>query len=288
MNERAIVATDLSDASLCMVEHLSLLNSLQITSIVLLQCPDYQEIASEVFPYIISIQQEMLERQRDILISLGFKVEVVVLPGNTASVIRQIARDKNIHLVVVGSMGQSLIKGAFLGGVAQEIMRHTVTPLLIVRIFLNEEGLLCISHKGLLNHVVLCVDFSSSFSSVFESFLLHMSGGLSKRITLIHVVDESHLDEKRKEKLEDLITISKQRLSVMEQKVRSIGVSDVTSLILHGSIHVEIANFIHHDESSLVVLGTHGASFFKEIFASCPSLYIGRHSPKSVLLLPQN
>ncbi|NCB01370.1 MAG: universal stress protein [Spirochaetia bacterium] len=289
MNERAIVATDLSDASLFLVKHLSLLHTLNISSIILLQCPDYQEIASEVFPYIASIENEMLEKQHDILTSFGFKVEVLISPGNVSAQINRIAKERDINLVIVGSMGHSLVGGALLGGVASEVMLSTKHPLLIIRISLNEEREFTINHiegESFLNHVLFCTDFTPPSMKVFDQFLVHMSNGEAKKVSLLHVIDEKHLSTYEKEGLDDYITVTKQRLVTMEQKVKSVGVKRVNSHIFLGSIQNQILNMLNNEDVTLSILGTTNASFIKELFSSSVSHYVARNSPVSVLLLP--
>lgn len=291
MNERAIVATDLSDASLFMVEHLSLLHHLHVTSIVLLQCPDYQEIASEVFPYIASIEQEVLEKQKNILISFGFKVEVKISPGNAASEINRIADELDINLVVVGSMGHSLIGGAFLGGVAHSVMLKTRKPLLIIRLALNKEGELTLNlltSHALISHILFCTDFSVNAEKAFDSFLIHMSKADAKKITLLHVIDDKQIDYHGKDSTNDIVTTITQRLLVMVQKVKSVGIRNVKLSVQIGNVNSHITDFIEKEEVTLTVLGTVGTSFIKELFVGSVSQYVARHSSSSVLLLPLN
>ncbi len=290
MNERAIVATDLSDASHFMVEHLSLLHELSVTSIVLLQCPDYQEIASEVFPYIASIEQERLEKQKDILISCGFKVEVLISPGNAASEINRIAQELDINLVVVGSMGHSLISGAFLGGVAHSVMLKTRKPLLIIRLALNKEGSLTLNLplNLLLSHVLFCTDFSKNAEKAFDTFLVRMSSVVAKKVTLLHVIDDKKIEYFGKDNAQEFTTAATQRLLHKGQKVKSVGIRNVDILVKVGDVHDHIIHAIEKEGVSLTVMGTVGTSFIKELFAGSVSQYVARHSPTPVLLLPLN
>jgi len=291
MNERTIVATDLSDASLFMVEHLSLLHSLHITSIVLLQCPDYSEVASEVFPYIASIEQDVLEKQKNILISFGFKVEVRISPGNAASEINRIAEELDINLVVVGSMGHSLIGGAFLGGVAHSVMLHTTKPLLIIRLALTDEGKFTlneISSYSLISHILFCTDFSTNSVSAFDSFLVNVSSIEAKKVTIIHVIDDKHLNYYGKDSINDITTIVTQRLSVMVQKVKSVGIEHVNLVVRIGEVNTHLLDFIKNEEVTLTVLGTVGTSFIKELLGGSVSQYVARHSPSPVFLIPQD
>jgi nucleotide-binding universal stress UspA family protein len=114
--ERAIVATDLSEASDVLVEHLGFLKEFGVKSLLLLQCPDYQEIASEIYPYVSSIQNDAIEQQQRVLEKLGFEVEIRISIGNAKREINRIAEAEAFPLIVIGSQGRSLLGGAFLGG----------------------------------------------------------------------------------------------------------------------------------------------------------------------------
>src|SRR5690554_7671960 len=127
--ERAIVATDLSDASDVLVKHLSFLREFGVKSLLLLQCPDFQEIASEIYPYVSSIQSDAIEQQQQILEEQGFDVDVRISIGNAKREINRIAEAEEFPLIVVGSQGRSLLGGAFLGGVAHEVMLNAQKPL---------------------------------------------------------------------------------------------------------------------------------------------------------------
>ena len=288
MNEKAIVATDLSDASLFMVKHVFHLHALHITSIILLQCPDYSEIASDVFPYIASLQEDMLEKQKEILIASNFKVEVRISPGNAAHEINRVAVELDINLVVVGSMGHSLITGALLGGVAQSVMLHTSKPLLIMRLLLNEEGQLTCFSDSLINHVLFCTDFSENSFAAFDSFLVLMSSGEVKKVTILHVIGDKQINYHGRDSLHDITTIVSQRLSVMKQRVKSVGVRNVEISVHHAKVNSHIVDFIQKEGVTLTVLSMRGTSFMKELLATSVSQYVAHHSPSSVLLLPKN
>jgi nucleotide-binding universal stress UspA family protein len=57
--------------------------------------------------------------------------EVEVLEGNPAQRILELARLRDVNLIVVGSRGRGAIAGALLGSVSREIVHHADRPVLV-------------------------------------------------------------------------------------------------------------------------------------------------------------
>lgn len=284
MSTRALVATDLSDASMMMVENLSLLHDFQVESIILLQCYEYPQVADELYPVYTDLQKETLQRQEELLRERGFTIKVETSFGHAKQEIRRIAAEQDVSLIVVGSQGRSLLGGAFLGGVAFEVMLHTPRPLLIYRLLVDKMATLRpspVHPDGILSHPLFAVDFSSANRKAFDHFLLMVSTQRCRKVTLAHVVDPvKDLDE-------ELKTIARQRLTALEDEVRSVGVPEVESMVLSGHAHKKLLEVIDTDAISLAVLGTVGHTFLHEVFAGSVSQYVARHAGKPVYLIPQ-
>lgn len=289
MIERAIVATDLSEASDIMVKHLSVLKDLGVTSLLLLQCPDYQEVASEVFPYVATIQTEAIERQKEVLEGFGFKVESRISPGNAKREINRIADDEEYPLVVVGSQGRSLVAGAFLGGVAHEVMLGARKPLLIIRLAIDEEKrmrAMGLDSESLTRHVLFATDFSPGAEEAFTQLEQLVASVKIGRVTLLHVQDRSHIEPHLVERLDEFNMIDRQKLEKMKDRLASAGLARVGCTLTCGDPPSEILREIGETKASLVMMGTQGRGFFRELFVGSVSQYIARRSMTPVLLVP--
>jgi nucleotide-binding universal stress UspA family protein len=60
-------------------------------------------------------------------------VEPVVLEGNPASEIVNFAEKNGVELIVVGTLGKSGIQRFLMGSVAENVVRHSNVPVLVVR-----------------------------------------------------------------------------------------------------------------------------------------------------------
>jgi len=289
MMERAIIATDLSEASDIIVRHLKFLKDFGVSSLLLLQCPDYQEVASEVFPYVATIQTEAIERQKEVLEGLGFTVATRISPGNAKREINRIAEEENFPLVVVGSQGRSLVGGAFLGGVAHEVMLGTRKPLLIVRLVVDEQKHLSvtgISERGVTQHILFATDFSPGAEGALAHLEHLIALGKTHQITLLHVQDRSHIEPHLIDRLDEFNRIDNERLAKLQERLTAGRKVTVIPKLVYGDPHTLVMQEIHESSATMVMMGTQGRGFLKELFVGSVSQFVARRSPLPVLLIP--
>jgi len=63
----------------------------------------------------------------------GVNVEPVILDGSPANELVDFAEKNNIDLIVMGTLGKTGLNRFLLGSVAQNVVRHTKQPVLVVR-----------------------------------------------------------------------------------------------------------------------------------------------------------
>lgn len=289
MMERAIIATDLSEASDIMVKQLGFLKDFGVSSLLLLQCPDYQEVASEVFPYVATIQTDAIERQKKDLEDLGFTVESRISPGNAKREINRIADEEGYPLVVVGSQGRSLVGGAFLGGVAHEVMLGTRKPLIIVRLTVDEHRHLevtGIAPEGVTKRILYATDFSPGAKSAFIHLEKLIDSGTVTKVTLLHVQDRSHIEPHLVERLDEFNATDRDRLEQMKAKLVAESKVKVECKLVYGNPHTEVMRELEEGDATLVMMGTQGRGFLRELFVGSVSQYVARRSKVPVLLIP--
>ena len=289
MMDRAIIATDLSEASDIIVKHLSFLKDFGVQSMLLLQCPDYQEVASEVFPYIATIQTEAIERQKEVLEGFGFTVEARISPGNAKREINRIAEEEGFPLVVVGSQGRSLVGGAFLGGVAHEVMLGTRQPLLIVRLAVDDQkslSVIGINEQKVTQHILFATDFSPGAQGVSLYLEQLLATGTVKEVTLLHVQDRSRIEPHLVDRIDEFNKTDKERLQELKGRLEAGSDVRVTPKLVYGDPHTEVMREITESGATMVMMGTQGRGFFKELFVGSVSQFVARRSPIPVLLIP--
>jgi nucleotide-binding universal stress UspA family protein len=64
---------------------------------------------------------------------VNVSVEPVILEGNPADEIVNFAEKNDIDLIVIGTLGRTGIKRFLLGSIAENVLRHSKKPVLVIR-----------------------------------------------------------------------------------------------------------------------------------------------------------
>lgn len=276
MFKRLIVATDLSPASEILVGCLEQLKSFQTQECLLLQCLSAQETASIALSTTASILDRTLLHQKEVLEGYGFEVETRILPGQIKNEINQIALKEKYTLIVTGSQKQSAASEVFFKGLAHDLALHAKVPLLLVRLDDVKEGLSCSkpisSPEG--TTVLFPTDFSKNADLAFEHLLALISEGVT-HVTLMHV-DEERVNSSEHEK----------KLAPYREKLLEQGLSDVEILLENGNPSDMILKHAGSMKPNLIIMGSQGRGFVREILLGSVSRHVTRHADSSVLLVP--
>ena len=89
------------------------------------------EMQKELKNY-LALQQQELQKS-------GLEVECVSQVGQPAKRIVKVAEEKMVDLIVMSSHGRSGIRRWFLGSVAEEVLRHSSVPILMLPMKMSES-----------------------------------------------------------------------------------------------------------------------------------------------------
>ncbi|MDX9933664.1 MAG: universal stress protein [Sphaerochaetaceae bacterium] len=289
MIEKVIVATDLSESSNILIKNLSGLAVLGVRKVMLLQCPSLQEVTSSAIPTAISYQTDALEQQREIIRKQGFEVDIKISPGSPKREINRIAEQDEYPLIVVGSRGESLIAGAFLGGVAHEVILNAKLPVLIVHLEISTEGVLHVVgsvDKELLDHVLFATDFSPASDEAFAYVKLLADSTQMKKVTLLHVQDQRRIEPYLSDRLGEFNSTDRGRLAMLKVDLAEKDVETIDIELRYGIPYMEILKAMSDLKPTLLVMGTQGRGFMRELFVGSVSQYVARRSWIPVILVP--
>ena len=288
MFERIIIATDLSESSYELVSCLEGLQAYGAKECLLLQCLSFQQSVSMALSYSTSIAEKILQDQKEILEKQGFEVETRLLPGSVKNEINQIAVDEGYSLIVVGLREYSRIGEMLFGGLAYEAIHHALKPVLIIRIVdSGTETKSCLKSIGCgtTNHVLFPTDFSENAELAF-SYVREMVKYGVKKVTLCHIQDKEKIIPYLKDKLEEFNKIDGERLVHLKKILQENSDVEVDSVIRLGSPSAELLKIVEENDIQLVVMGSQGRGYTKELFLGSVSHNIARQSEASVLLIP--
>ncbi len=288
MHQKALIATDLSDACAQMLRCAVGLKALGTTDVVLLHCFNIRDVGT-LAPRLMELTRPLLDGQVTQLQAEGFHVSSDMVLGLPQVEIGRQAEQRDCSFIVVGSRGQSMSQEVLLGGVAAGVINNATLPVLVVRVKLTKVkgNVVCEMQEecDFLGHVLFATDFSDNAQHAFEHLEALAELG-ARRITLLHVQDRTKLGGHLEDRLEEFNRIDAGRLEALKDDLQQRGASDVRIEISYGVPKKDIVERTKHDDVSLVVIGRQGRGYLSGFFVGSVSDAVARHSAAPVLLVP--
>jgi nucleotide-binding universal stress UspA family protein len=284
---RILAATDLSEASREVFGHMGALKALGSREVVLVHCLNIHD-ATAIGEALMNLCQPALDEQRRLLEAQGFKAQAELTIGLPHKEIERIAARKDCSLIVVGSIGQTQSQEVLLGGVASAIIHNARRPVLIIRVeVVTEEGRRrCkVACDQMPSHVLHPTDFSDNAEHAF-GYVKRLVGCGVKKVTLMHVQDKVRIGKHLRSRLAEFNEIDRGRLERMKLELMRKGATDVSIAIPYGAPVKEILKRARDENTPLIVMGSQGRGFIRDIFLGSVSHNVARHAQTCVLLIP--
>lgn len=152
----------------------------------------YPIVGPEAMPQIIEAaeQQAKFEAQQLHEMLAGISHDVTVTEGELWPTIRDIVREKNIDLIVMGTHGRTGVSRAVLGSSAEEIFRRASCPVLTVGPHVSKDT----ERRMEMKEILYATDFSPE-SLVALPYAVSLAQEHQARLTVLHVVGEPKVGE---------------------------------------------------------------------------------------------
>jgi nucleotide-binding universal stress UspA family protein len=235
-----------------------------------------------------STARPKLEAQQQQLEAQGLQVTVEIPMGLPAYSLNDTAARYCADLIVVGSHGQSLWREGVLGCFTCAVLHNVQYPVLLLNVRLQmpgKPGSCEISHTQVLRHVLLPTDFSEISSRALEYVERLADKGL-KQVTLLNALELPGEDAFPPGYQEFAISGARDLLAQWQQRLVKAGVSVVHDCLEPGHPIPAIMRVLETQDISLIVMGTQGKGFIKEIFLGSVAHNVSRVAPCPVLLIP--
>lgn len=286
--KKMVIASEISKGEFDIIKCLKGFKKLGAEECLLLQCLNSYEVKSTISSFVTDILEENLNRQKKILLEQGYSVETRVVSGDMKHEINRIAKEENYSIIVAGVADHTLMGELFFGGAAHEVIHHASKPVLLIRVSDNPDEAISMSKEcDITDHILFPTDFSDNANIAFEYVKKMVSGGV-KKITLVHVQEQEWFEPYLQQPLKEFLEDAAKRLQEMKDELLNIKDVEVSAQVIYGSPSAELLKLIDELKISLVVLGSQGRGFIKEIYLGSVSHNIARHSAASVLLIPAN
>lgn len=291
MFTKILIATDLSAASMAIVEKARWLTPLGTREILLLQCIEPLEALSVAYSETDAKVKALLDTQKEMLEAYGFKATTEVVYGSIDREVNRIASERGYSLIVIGSKGRTFLHDALLGGVATRMIQNAEHPTLVVRVGAVGQGgeVICIlpeECRQLQSHVLFATDFSHNAETAF-SYVEKLVGMGTEKVDLVHVQDAVKLERHAPEQVAEFDVIDFSRLKELEKRLRATRADvSVTIEVAHGKPALKILEAASQTNPSLIVMGAQGRGFIDEVVLGSVSYMVTRKARTSVLIVP--
>ena len=281
MFRKMLVCTDLSPASNALIQCVEELKGIGLEEVVLTyviyvaNTPGLEEMLAEE-------ARPILERQKKILEDQGIRAIVEMPLGLPARTLNESAEKHDVSAILIGSHGKGIVQAATLGSVSAKLLHQTRRPVLIARIAVLEGETCHLACGKLFRNILFPTDFSETAERALN-YLGKIAATTKSPVTLLHVFEEKQIDAESRQRMEDggrFISEAKQ------ERLKSLGVPEVTIELTFGDPAQEIIDRATKGDFSLVVMGSQGKGFVKEVFFGSVSNKVARHAGVPLLFIP--
>ncbi|MFA7019097.1 MAG: universal stress protein, partial [Sphaerochaetaceae bacterium] len=143
-----------------------------------------------------------------------------------------------------------------------------------------------ITEQKVTQHILFATDFSPGAQGVSLYLEQLLATGTVKEVTLLHVQDRSRIEPHLVDRIDEFNKTDKERLQELKGRLEAGSDVSVTPKLVYGDPHTEVMREITESGATMVMMGTQGRGFFKELFVGSVSQFVARRSPIPVLLIP--
>ncbi|NJE08117.1 universal stress protein [Thermococcus sp. M39] len=278
MFEKILFPTDFSEVSLhalrnCVPKFFKLgVKKLYLVHVVDITATDIEALE------LMKIDAEQLDNLANELRERGVEVEPIVKLGIPSLEIAEIAKEKDVDLIISPSKGENILRQMFLGSTASNLVRAAKKPVLLIRYEWDEEEekIKCLHDcEKIFDKPLVALDFSSCSIRIMET--VKKFEELARKGVLLHVVDYGKAEE-----LEDNIAKARQNLEKYTKIVKfPVEIEVLAGVASQGIIGVSITK-----NATLIVMGKKGRGIIKELLLGSTAERVIRDSKLPVLLVP--
>jgi nucleotide-binding universal stress UspA family protein len=287
MLSKIVIATDGSEASDRMLECLNGLRRARSREAALVHVFNVCDVGG-LYGSLREFMLPKLESQAQLLRTAGFEVEVQTPLGIPFYEINQLAARRGASLIVVSSLGASLVKEMLLGSTAHSLLQNSRLPVLLVRLEIAEENggkkcrAVCVDFFG---HILFPTDFSDNAEHALL-YLEHIVRETQSRVTLLHVQDQAKIEKHLRHRLDEFNRIDHERLEAIKLRLGQCGASGVSIEVPYGSPTKVILERARRNDYSMIVMGCQGRGSIQEVFLGSVANHVARLAPLPVLFVP--
>jgi len=174
----------------------------------------------------------------------------------------QVAKEKNVDLLAVGTHGRAGVDRVILGSVAERIVRKAGCPVMVVK------GRKYVGFK----RIIVPIDLSDC-SRIALEYAVATARAHSSKLTILHVYEKSFVEpyvnaaNSEDEADEIMKEIERVNETKYDEFLKTVDLSGVEyeKLLKKGIPETDIVEIAMEQQANLIVMGTHGRTGIKHI-----------------------
>ena len=276
MYTTALVALDLSPAEGPMLDCLADLRDLGVARVILTHVIRLGYAQGAGFGH-EDAYRDWLETHAAPLRAAGVDIAIDIrAAGQPAEAILTAAAEHGTDLIVIGSRGQSMLRGLFLGSTAREVIRRADRPVRLE--WINATAEACArTCTGRLERLMLATDFSPAAAPAEAAAVALASG---RRVDLVHVLTEAD-----RTRLPRWPAMARGGLDAITAQVAAAGGRAEVHL-REGTPSDEIAKAAEGCDAQLIVVGKHGQGRLQSALIGSTAAALCEIARRPVLMIP--
>ncbi len=290
--KKAILATDLSQASDLLLDCHQQYKALGVEEIILFHVPtisfNYMEYSG--YSMRVHIEARMINITNK-LKEAGFKSSYMFREGLPSQEIIDFSNEHPGSLIIIGSKGQGFFKRNLIGSTTLRVIQQSRNPVLMVRVKnLGEnpagEAMCGLESKDFTRNGLLLTDFSENAVLAMKYAGEHLVDRL-QNIAIMHVQDRvimRHHDQKAIDKFNEIDSRRMQELTI---ELRRKTNAPVRCVLVGGGVVPEIMREVKQQDITLIVAGTHGKGYFNDMVLGSTVFAIIQLVETNCLLIPR-
>jgi nucleotide-binding universal stress UspA family protein len=229
-----------------------------------------------------------LQAQAESLAAQGFQVCTEMLEGMPGYAINDTARRHCADLMVVGPQKASRWQERILGSVAGAVLHRAELPVLFLKTGIKEglpQGACRLQATELLRQVLFPTDFSEIAAGAL-GYVERLGALGASRVTLLNALDVPGGEAYPPGFQEMAVAQAQASLAAWRERLLKAGVSEVQTVFDPGRPLPAILKVLQSQDITLIVMGTQGKGFIKELFLGSVAHNVSRLALCPVLFIP--
>ena len=236
-----------------------------------------QVIKGELVRRVDRLKKEAAERLQSIQTAKEISFTPLVVEGNAAKKIIEVAEAQKVDLIVMGKKGLSALEKLFIGSIANQVLRNSPAPLLLTKKK---------SDKPSFKKILVPTDFSD-FEEIERDFAWKLAQGFDSELMFLHVL-ELHDYEFSPRVLDEMLDSVLQKIKSRKKGGDRDGIKvseDVTRAL---NAALGIVDYAETHQYDLIVISTCGPSKLERFFLGSTTEKVISYSPIAVFAIPSH